>query len=58
MRRDLPSSFDRRQAEDAFQVHAALARCEAAVPTLTDNPQWTILRQDAFERFAIAFEGL
>lgn len=47
---------DEQKAADAFAVHAALCRCERDMPTLRTNPQWTILRQDAFERFATCFE--
>ncbi len=54
----LTTSVDERRAHDAFAVHAALCRCERELPSLRDNPQWTLLRQDAFERFATCFEIL
>ena len=41
------------KAADAFAVHAALLRAEANDPDLRKNPQWTMTRQDAYERFAL-----
>jgi hypothetical protein len=41
------------KAVDAFVVHAALLRAEAHDPDLRRNPQWTMTRQDAYERFAL-----
>lgn len=40
----------------AFQVHRALLMAERTEPSLRDNPYWTMLKQDAYERFALAFE--
>jgi hypothetical protein len=43
-------------ADNAFQAHMALVKAERDNPRLRANPHWTMLRQDAFERFAAAFE--
>lgn len=48
--------FNKQKAEHAFEVHRALILLEQVRPGLLDNPQWTILRQDAFERCNEAFE--
>ena len=48
----------RRRADDALAAHAALLRAELADPTLRANPCWTVLRQDAFEQWAKAFEDV
>lgn len=42
-------------ADNAFQAHMALVKLEQEKPELRANPHWTMLRQDAFERFAEAF---
>lgn len=42
-------------ADTAFKAHAALLEAEARDPALRLNPYWTMLRQDAYERFASAF---
>lgn len=47
--------YDHAHAARAYDVHAALVKAEARNPTLRDNPQWTILRADAYDRFAMAF---
>lgn len=47
--------FDKKKADDAFEIHRALILLEQAHPTLLNNPQWEILRRDAFERFNEAF---
>lgn len=39
----------------AFNAHAALVRAEKQDPHLKDNPFWTMLRQDAYERFHFVF---
>ena len=52
-----PAVLNRQRAEDAFAVHAALLKAQVNDPALRDNPQWTIIRQEAFERFSLAFEG-
>lgn len=44
------------KAATAFAAHSALLKAERANPELLDNPIWTMLRQDAFEAFANAFE--
>lgn len=48
--------WDRLRAEQAFAVHAGLLGLEELRPELKHNPFWTMLRQDAYERFAVAFE--
>lgn len=45
-----------REAVDAFEVHRALVITENRHRHLRRNPQWTILRADAYEAFANAFE--
>ena len=50
--------YDPRQASDASAVHSALLRAERTNPELRDNPQWQLLRTDAFERFAMAFKAI
>lgn len=47
--------YDEQQAHDAYVVHIALLMAERADPTLKNNPVWTMHRQDAYERFAVAF---
>lgn len=49
-------NWDRLSAERAFNVHAALLGLEELRPELKHNPFWTMTRQDAYERFALAFE--
>jgi hypothetical protein len=44
------------RADNAFRAHKALLHAERDNPKLKDNPHWTLLRQEAFERFAEAFE--
>jgi hypothetical protein len=44
------------QASDAFAVHQALIQAERRDPRLKRNPQWQIMRMDAYENFARAFE--
>jgi hypothetical protein len=41
------------RAEQAWEAHSMLLLIEVRVPALRDNPFWTVLRQDAFERFAL-----
>lgn len=55
MRRDDPLSTTQR-ADQAFAAHAAMMQAEARSQALRDNPFWTMLRQDAFERFALELE--
>jgi len=45
------------RAAQAYDVHAALLRIEQAHPELRGNPFWIMLKQDAYERFHIAFEA-
>lgn len=46
------------RAREAFAAHKALLEIERMRPELRENPAWTVLRQDAFENFSIAFEAL
>jgi len=48
--------FDEDKASNAYEVHSALLRMEKLFPPLKRNPHWTVLRQDAFERFSEAFK--
>jgi hypothetical protein len=41
----------------AYAAHQALLMAEHAAPELADNPYWTMLRQDAYERFTLAILG-
>lgn len=43
-------------ADNAFQAHMVLVKAERENPALKNNPHWTLLRQEAYERFAEAFE--
>lgn len=57
--RQVPTiEFNERQAHDACKVHFALLKAERDDPELRDNPQWTVTRQDAYERFCAAFAVL
>lgn len=49
-------NLDEKRAYDAFNVHTALIKAEQREPSLAKNPQWIIIRQDAFEAFANAFK--
>ena len=51
-------AFHEQEATDAFAVHCALLKAECYDPDLRKNPQWTVLRQDAFERWSNAFSVL
>lgn len=44
------------QANDAFEAHRALMLMEVRSPQLAENPAWTVLRQEAFAQFAMAFD--
>ena len=46
-----------KQSDFAWQAYAAIMRCETGRPDLKENPFWTMLRHDAYERFVIEFEG-
>lgn len=50
--------YDEKRATDAFAAHKALIECERMRPELRHNPAWTVLRQDAFENFTLAFEAI
>lgn len=49
--------MDKRQADEAWEVHRALVKAEADNPALAHNPQWICFRMDAYEAFCRAFEG-
>ncbi len=49
--------FDEQRAEDAYRAHIALLDQERRHPSLKKNPAWQMLRQDAYEAFALAFGG-
>lgn len=42
-------------ADQAYARHRALAIALREDPTLRDDPQFTIMRQDAYEQFHSAF---
>jgi hypothetical protein len=46
-----------RELADKFHVHAALVWVEQKRPHLKDNPQWKLLRMDAYEEFWRAMTG-
>lgn len=48
--------YNRQRADNAFEAHSALIAAEIMRPALRDNPAWVVLRQDAYENFALAFE--
>ncbi len=48
--------YDADRANNAYEAHCALLKAERDNPELRRNPAWTVLRQDAFENFALAFE--
>lgn len=50
--------IDEQRARDAFDVHCALLKAECADPKLSRNPQWQLMRMDAFEAFSAAFTVL
>lgn len=50
--------FDPVSAEQAWLVHAALVKAEAAEPALSQNEHWREQREIAFARFRAAFEAL
>ena len=49
---------DETRAMQAQEAHYAIVRATAAQPSLRANPFWTLIRQDAYERFAIEFQKL
>lgn len=49
--------FDERRAADAYEAHIALLDQEKRFPKLKQNPAWRVLRDDAYENFALAFGG-
>lgn len=50
-------AFNEGKAKDAYAVHTALLDQERRFPELKENPAWQIVRQDAYEAFALAFGG-
>ena len=48
--------MNHRRAQDAYEVHQALVKAEAADRSLKNNPHWQLLRMDAFEAFCREFE--
>lgn len=54
----MPSPSTRQRAQQAYEAHAAIMRQTAATPALLDNPYWTMLRQDAFERAMVEIEAV
>ncbi len=54
---DFPTiHMNHRGAQDAYEVHQALVKAEARDRHLKTNPQWQLLRMDAYEAFCRAFE--
>ena len=51
----VPNKDAESKAIMAFDAHCALLLQEAANPALVHNPFWTMLRQDAYERFHVAY---
>lgn len=49
----IPAQVGSSQADLAFEAHATLIKAELHNPALRKNPFWTLLRQDAYERFGI-----
>lgn len=48
--------YNRERADNALSAYSALVSLEAIRPELKHNPAWTVLRQDAYENFCLAFE--
>ncbi|MGJ0236967.1 hypothetical protein ACQEPB_00400 [Novosphingobium fluoreni] len=44
------SAFEH-QLQDAWAAHRGLLMAEQRDPSLRDNPQWKLLRMDAYETF-------
>ncbi len=47
--------WDEKRATEAWEAHQALLLTQAANPALACNPAWTVLRDDAYENFALSF---
>ena len=45
------------RAQQAFAAHTALLLAEKGDRALRNNPFWTILKQDAYERFALELQA-
>lgn len=43
------------QADAAWKAHQALLKAEREAPLLSNLPAFTMAKQDAYERFALAF---
>lgn len=43
------------QADAAWKAHQALRKAEREAPLLSNLPAFTMAKQDAYERFALAF---
>lgn len=50
-------SLDKMRECQAEAAYLALMRADKAEPSLRDNPYWTILKQDAYERYMVLFTG-
>lgn len=48
--------WNQAEAEAAWIEHKALLQAQVAAPTLAKNPQFIMLKQDAYERFHSAFK--
>lgn len=48
-------SIKNRRLIDVQEAHFALIKAETREPGLSQNPAWILLRQDAYERYAIEF---
>ena len=46
------------QADAAWKAHQALLKAEREAPLLSNLPSFTMAKQDAYERFALAFARL
>ncbi len=49
--------FDERRARSAYEAHVALLDQERRFPQLKQNAAWRVLRDNAYENFALAFGG-
>jgi hypothetical protein len=45
------------RADQAFFAHSAILKAELVDRALQDNPFWTMLKQDAYERFCNELGG-
>lgn len=49
--------LDSPEAAKAWSEHSALLKALRDAPTLAERPEFTVLRQDAYERFHETFKG-